>query len=221
VSGNQCKLEGVRRDQPFAVGDPVVWRSRPAGDVGYVYGCRVWIEEPHVAALVQPTGSPILRRSARRSGPNGRSFLPGTRDGARQASTWDRPPTVRLHPVGRSYSVIRNWLAGDQRFDGWYVNLEQPWRRTTVGFDSRDDVLDITLADDLTEWHLKDADELEFAVQTGQLTDSEQQGIRAVAESAVDDIIHRRWPFDDSTWAQGLPGELLEPVSLPDQWDEP
>lgn len=172
-----------------------------------------------VAAVVQPTGSPIVRRIADRGGPNGRSYIPGTWDGSRRASTWDRTPTVRLHPVGRSYSVIRDWLPDEAKFHGWCVNLEQPWRRTTVGFDSRDDVLDITLTDDLTDWSLKDADELEFAVEVGQLTEAEEQAIHQAAESALDDIARRRWPFDDASWSQDLPDSLLQPPTLPDRWD--
>ncbi len=42
-----------------------------------------------------------------------------------------------------AYSVIRTWCESDLRFNGWYVNLESPWVRTTVGFDSRDDILDV------------------------------------------------------------------------------
>lgn len=206
----------MNRRAPFPVGTPIVWRSRPNGDVGYIFGCRVLLDEPDVAAVVQPTGSPIMRRVAQRGGPNGRSFLPGTWDGSRRESRWDRPPCVRLHPVGRCYSVIRTWLTKEERFDGWYVNLEQPWSRTPVGFDSRDDVLDVTVSEDLSEWQLKDADELEFAVEVGLLTSTEAQSIRTNAELAIDDITHRRWPFDDSTWRRVLPHDLLEPTTLPD-----
>lgn len=177
------------------------------------------MDGPDVAAVVQPTGSPIMRRIAQRGGPNDRSFIPGTWDGSRRGSTWDRSPVVRLHPIGRCYSVIRTWIAEERRFDGWYINLEQPWARTTVGFDSRDDVLDVTLSDDLTEWRLKDADELEFAVEVGQFTSSEAEAIRNAARSAVEDVVGRRWPFDETAWSRLIPHELLGSPSLPEHWD--
>jgi hypothetical protein len=211
----------VVRDEPFATGSSVVWRSRPDGDVGYVIGCRVLRDDGDVAAVVQPTGSPIMRRSAQRGGPNGRSFIPGTWDGSRVASRWDRPPTVRLRPVGHPYSVMRTWLAGEERFDGWYVNLEQPWRRTAVGFDSRDDVLDVVVSDDLDECRLKDVDELEFTVQVGMFTPAEAAAIRAAAEVAIADVAARRWPFDETAWNQALPAHLLIPTTLPPGWDAP
>jgi Protein of unknown function (DUF402) len=209
------------RVEPFPVGSSIVWRSRPDGDVGYVIGCRVLIDEPDVMAVVQPTGSPIMRRDAQRGGPNGRSFIPGTWDGSRVASRWDRPPTVRLRPVGRPYSVMRTWLVDEERFHGWYVNLEQPWRRTAVGFDSRDDVLDVTVADDLSRCRLKDVDELEFTVQVGMFTPADARSIHAAAATAIADVTDRRWPFDDTAWSQVLPSHLLEPTTLPADWDAP
>lgn len=126
---------------------------------------------------------------------------------------------MRLHPVGRSYSVIRTWVVEAAAFDGWYVNLEQPWVRTAVGFDSRDDVLDVTVSADLREWQLKDADELRFAVEAGDLTAEEARAIHAAAASATDDIAHRRWPFDESAWGRWSPQHLLQPAALPPGWE--
>ena len=177
------------------------------------------IDEPEIAAVVQPTGSTIMRRVAGRGGPQGRSFLPGTWDGSREERSWDRPPCVRLHPVGRGYSVIRTWVTDEERFTGWYVNLEQPWVRTVVGFDSRDDVLDVTASPDLTQWGLKDEDELQFAVEVGLFSAVEARLIHATAASAVDDLVQRRWPFDEATWSRLHPQELLTPAELPDGWD--
>lgn len=209
----------VPRDRPFDVGTEIAWRSRPGGDVGYTFACRVLLDDPEVAAVVQPTGSTIMRRIARRGGPRGRSFLPGTWDGSRDEGSWKQPPCVRLHPVGRRYSVIRTWVAEEERFAGWYVNLEQPWFRTPVGFDSRDDVLDITATPDLSQWQLKDADELDFAVQVGLFTEAEARQIHSAATSAADDLVRRRWPFDDATWGRLRPRELLAAAQLPDGWE--
>jgi predicted RNA-binding protein associated with RNAse of E/G family len=90
-----------------------------------------------------------------------------------------------------------------------------------VGFDSRDDVLDVTVTDDLCACSLKDEDELEFAVSVGKLTSSEARSIRATAESAIDDIASRRWPFDESAWYAFRPARYDQPVVLPAGWDDP
>jgi hypothetical protein len=212
------QTRSMQVDEPFTVGSEIVWRSRPGGEVGYVFGCRVLFDEPAVAAVVQATGSPIMRRIAQRGGPKGRTLLPGTWDGSRWESSWDRPPCVRLHPVGRGYSVIRTWVVEKQQFAGWYVNLEQPWVRTAVGFDTRDDVLDVSASADLGEWQLKDVDELEFAVGVGLFTSTEARSIHGAAEAAVDDMANRRWPFDDASWRRQIPSALLRPTVLPRGW---
>lgn len=214
-----CRLVHVLRDKPFELGDEVVWRSRPGGDVGYVFACRVWVDDPSVKIIVQSSGSSVVHRVGQRGGPNGRSLLPGTWHGSRRQSVWGGLPTVRLHPVGRSYSVIRSWIADEQRFEGFYVNLAQPWARTSVGFDSRDYVLDVVAAADLSRWHLKDADELDHAVAVGKFTQGQAKAIHRVAKSAVDDLVARRWPFDGATWTQAVPQDLLRPSELPDQWE--
>jgi len=117
--------------------------------------------------------------------------------------------------------VIRTWLENEARFHGWYVNLEQPWVRTTMGFDSRDDVLDVIVTDDLGQCTLKDEDELNFAVNVGKLTSDEARSIRATAESAIDDITNRRWPFDERYWQAFRPARYDEPVGLPSGWEQP
>ena len=181
-------------------------------------GCRVVADQPEVMAVVQSQGSPVVRRVGRRGGPNGRTLLPDTWDGAREERRWDGPPVVRLHPVGRGYSVIRTWLDDEGRFDGWYVNLEQPWTRTAAGFDSRDDVLDVTVSDDLASWALKDEDELDFAVEIGTLTAADTESIRVNAAAAIDDVASRRWPFVDDGWEAFAPRSHLTPVELPAGW---
>lgn len=190
--------------------------------MGYVFGCRVVVDDTDVMmAVLQPTGSPVVRRVAQRGGPNGRSFIPGTWDGSRVTTQWEGPPVVRLHPTGRPYAVIRTWLRDDERFAGWYVNLEQPWVRTSVGFDSRDDVLDVIVSDDLRDWRLKDDDELDFAVEVGTLTSDDARAIRRAAELAIDDVVERRWPFDEEAWRELAVGSCLNPTALPIDWDTP
>jgi len=74
-------------------------------------------------------------------------------------------------------------------------------QRTSVGFDSRDDILDIAVASDLSAWQPKNADEVDFAVEIGLITRDDRRMIRAAAQAAVDAIVERRSPFDEATWS--------------------
>ena len=160
----------------------------------------------------------MSRRVGRRGGPGGRSLLPAEWDGARVESVWDRPPAVRVHPIGRHY-VIRTWFENERCFRGWYVNLEQPWVRTNIGFESRDDVLDVTVSDDLRRCSLKDEDELEFDVSVGEMSAAEAREVRATATEAVADIANRRWPFEDREWQAFRPAVDDDLLVFPTGWD--
>ena len=93
--------------------------------------------------------------------------------------------------------------------------------RIPVGFDSRDDVLDVVVADDLADCRLKDADELEFAVEVGMFSAADARAIHAAADIAIADVTSRRWPFDEGAWGRPPPPGLLLPTTLPAGWDAP
>jgi hypothetical protein len=77
------------------------------------------------------------------------------------------------------------------------------------------------VSDDLSEWRLKDADELEFAVEVGSISVVEAESIQAAAQSAIADIAQRRWPFNESAWGDAPPSDMLHPATLPDGWHTP
>ena len=68
---------------------------------------------------------------------------------------WGYGDTVFLIAPGRAHAVHVMWDPQHQ-FVGWYVNLQEPVRRTELGFDFLDQELDIVVAPDL-DWRWKDA----------------------------------------------------------------
>lgn len=207
------------RSEPFGQGDAVVWRSCHPDRLGYVYTGRVLTDEPSAIAILQPPGAPCARPTGRRGGPRGRNTLPGGWDGGHRVEPWSGPPMVRLHPVGRPYAVLRAWDGAEAAFSGWYVNLEQPWRRTAVGFDTRDHLLDVLVDDDLGGWQLKDDDELDWAVEVGIYAAAEAGTVRDAGRQAVADVEERRWPFDEAAWVPLAPRRGWPAPELPDAWN--
>lgn len=62
---------------------------------------------------------------------------------------WFSLDVLQLTPPDAAHAVWCTWEP-DGRFYGWYVNLQQPLRRTPLGFDYMDLALDIVVTPDRT-----------------------------------------------------------------------
>lgn len=118
---------------------------------------------------------------------------------------------------GSAHSVSLWWHQDDGSFWGWKVDLEEPWRRTRLGFDTCDQVLDILAVPDLSSWNLKDEDELAWTLEIGRFTPAEVSAIRAEAERAIDRMRRRESPYCDG-WETWAPDPTWRVPELPPDW---
>jgi hypothetical protein len=72
-------------------------------------------------------------------------------------------------------------------------------RRTTLGFDTVDLVLDLVVAADGT-WSLKDEDDFELAASVGQLQHRAVEQVRAAAEQMISVVESGGPPFNETHW---------------------
>jgi len=198
-------------------GDPVAWRSRPQGRIGYVIPLTVVVDTPTVTVLFQAPGSTCKRRAGQRGGPRGRGMLIDGWDGTHEDRLWSGPPNHRLYQWGTAHTIIRTWNTANAAAEGWYINLEAPWRRTSIGFDTHDLVLDITVADDLSSWAWKDEDELDWSVSIGTLSRADAAAIRAEGLRVIQAIERRAWPFQ-ADWSVWRPDPQWPIPALPPNW---
>ena len=61
------------------------------------------------------------------------------------------------------------WRGAGRAFAGWYVNIQEPFRRTVTGYDTQDLELDIWIPLD-RPWEWKDEELLERRVEEGRFT---------------------------------------------------
>jgi Protein of unknown function (DUF402) len=195
-------------------GAHVVVRGRPDGAVGYTFPGIVLLDLPNAIALFQPPRTICKRRSGPRGGPRGRILLDW--DG-RYEDIVVEPSSVHAHRPGDGFWVIRRW--DGKRYVGWYVNLSSPWRRTALGFDMNDHVLDLGVADDLSDWWWKDEDELEWAVGSGRYSAKEADAIRRHAREAVARMRERAFPFHED-WTDLCPQPTRARPVVPPGWDQ-
>jgi hypothetical protein len=130
---------------------------------------------------------------------------------------WPFSDTLYLIQPGAGYTVIAFW--NSMTFDHWKINLEEPMRRTELGFDYMDQLLDIIVDPDRSTWKWKDEDEIQEAQARGMFTAEQVRDLYQRGEYAVQLLQSRTPPFDRE-WENWKP-ELSwrAPLHLPEGWE--
>jgi uncharacterized protein len=198
-------VEGSQR----RYGDVVVLRYVTTdGRIEMCWPCRVVEDRDDLLALFIAANSPYKagpKKTAAEKRGQPRTPLPP------DEYVW-RTDTLRLMFPGRSHSVSLSWRpqAGMNKLLKYFVNMEEPFRRTMVGFDTQDHTLDIELTPELT-WRWRDEQELANHVAEGFYTDGLAKAARAEGESAIEAIERR-----DHACVRGWPE-----WSRPPEWGIP
>jgi hypothetical protein len=167
-----------------------VWRAQ---------ACRIVEDSAATVALWMPAGAPAKI-------PAGGLRIPG--------DAWeleDAAPTRESLCVarpGRAHSIYVFWDES-REFSHWYVNFERPLQRSSVGFDTFDEKLDLIVSPDGT-YRWKDEDELEQAAAAGLL---DPDGVRAEAQRVLEE-----WPFPTG-WEDWRPDPGWPAPQLPQGWE--
>jgi predicted RNA-binding protein associated with RNAse of E/G family len=108
-----------------------------------------------------------------------------------------------LQRPSEMYAVWVFWEGPDRAFDCWYVNIQEPFCRTDVGYDTQDLELDIIVRAD-GSWALKDDDVLEQRIAEGRFTSEQIADVRDEARRITRDLeAGIRWWSDE--WAAWEP----------------
>ncbi len=126
---------------------------------------------------------------------------------------WQGHGVLMLQRPDESYAVWVFWHGPDRIFRGWYLNLQEPFRRTEIGYDTQDLELDIWLPIE-GGWRLKDDEVLEDRVREGRYTTEQIGATRALAEQIVGEVeSDGRWWADE--WATWTPDPSWPTPRLP------
>ncbi|MDE0080570.1 MAG: DUF402 domain-containing protein [Caldilineaceae bacterium] len=119
---------------------------------------------------------------------------------------------------GEAASIWTIWSAPDWTHVGWKVNPELPLKRTPLGFDTTDHVLDAVISTDITSWQLKDEDELAVAVKLGLFSAAEGEQIRRETQRIAGECVTSR-RRQLQTWAAWRPPSQWKLPALPPNWE--
>jgi Protein of unknown function (DUF402) len=121
-------------------------------------------------------------------------------------AAWSGHGVLMLHRPDEMHAIWVFWDGPNRDFAGWYVNLQEPFRRTAEGYDTQDLELDIWIPAGGT-WQLKDSDLLDLRVQEGRFTQDQARAIRAEGDRVIAELeAGRRWW--DERWAEWSPDDL-------------
>jgi hypothetical protein len=166
---------------------------------------RAWFENPVIVVRDEPDllatyiapGTPFR-------------FPPGgpwpTADGLHPwegRESWQGHGVLMLQRPGEAHAVWVFWEGEARKFWGWYINFQEPFRRTAHGFDSQDLELDVWIPAG-GEWEWKDRDVLEERIHDGRYTRAQVEATLAEGERVAAELdAGRRWW--DEAWAEWTP----------------
>lgn len=187
-----------------------VWQGRPWSALP-MYVVR---DTPDVLALYMPIGTPIGFGAGPWPTASGRH---GWNDGP--DTVWLDHDVLQLHRPGDAYSAWMFDPGSDRPDQGWYVNLQEPFRRTPMGIDTLDHELDIVINED-GAWRYKDVDELHASIEHGRFSARQVAEIEALGERLTT-IIDAGAQWWGDRWKNWSPQpEWSTPLILPSDWGQ-
>lgn len=193
-----------------------------------VYGGRVWSARPMMVvadegefvALWAPKGSirkvPTNPASRERLATRAERFAMSLTllDWVHVDNEWD-VDSLWLMREGDWHATWVCWR--EWELWGWYINLQEPFTRTPLGFQTMDLELDVVIEADRS-WRYKDRDEFEMLAGRGLIAPERAAAARSEAERVLENLRADAPPFSED-WASWRPDPAWRPPVLVDGWD--
>jgi hypothetical protein len=202
-------------NRKWQAGDIVALRYiTTAGRIEMCWPCRIVEDSDKLLALFIAADSSYKagpKKTATEKRIDNRSHLPP------DEYVW-RKDTLRIMQPGASHSVSLFWEGegSARRFARYFVNMEEPFRRTLCGFDTQDHTLDVVVTPEL-EWSWRDEQELESHVSEKFYTQELADEARAEGQRVIDSFVSGTHPCLQS-WAQWSPDPIWSIPQLPIEW---
>lgn len=191
-------------------GDAIVRREIVGGVPWLGWMVNVVVDSSELLATYSPPGSAFHFPPGDWPTPNGLHPWHDYRG-------WQGQGTLMLQRPGDCYAVWHFWDGPEREFQGWYVNLESPFARTEIGFDTLDLELDIVVAPDHT-WTMKDVDLLWQRRDEGRFSLREVRNILDLGDNIVRLLEAGDWWWEDG-WVDWQPDPSWTIPGIPEGWD--
>ncbi|MCH2523859.1 MAG: DUF402 domain-containing protein [Dehalococcoidia bacterium] len=196
-------------------GDEIVLRYITRdGRPGMTWPATVIIDEVELVALYIPKGT--IYKQFQRVKPVDSNIVGYQR--VLKDTEWRRD-VLRLMYPGQFFSIWVFWEYNDngREHTSYYVNMEEPFRRSEIGFDTNDHTLDIVVMPDLS-WYWKDLDELSERVTAGVYPIDFAGFVKSEADKIVVSIEKKLPPFNEG-WDKWQPPKNYKIPALRSDWE--
>ncbi|MCS7476154.1 DUF402 domain-containing protein [Umezawaea endophytica] len=133
-------------------------------------------------------------------------------------ATWRGHGKLQMHRPDDAYSVDLYWEGPSRRFHGWYLNLQDPYRRTPLGFDTLDHELDYWAPAD-GPWVERDREDFERQVVEGKYSAELAERVRRQGKE-IEAMLTAGTTWWDPAWASWEPDPDWPVPTLPDGWED-
>jgi hypothetical protein len=205
--------DGVARWSP---GAHVITREVVHGKVWTARPVTVVRDDPDLIALYMMPGT--IYKHPRLPDRDEVPQIIAARDWRMVDVPWIGGGTLYLSRPGDDYMLIAFWQDDRTTLRSWYVNLQDPFRRTPLGFDYLDQELDVIVSPDLERWRWKDEEKFNALVRDGLIPQERARQLRALGEEVVRTRRNRGSLFTLG-WDRWQPPSDWTVPTVPDGWD--
>ncbi|OGN96197.1 MAG: hypothetical protein A2Z71_04500 [Chloroflexi bacterium RBG_13_50_21] len=198
----------------WSAGDIIVMRGIWRGKLWWACPAYVVRDSAELLALYWPAGTPThspIKRPTVQDELDNRIELIDRK--------WTDNDVLSLNTLGAAFSLEIMWEASTHNLRCWYVHLQEPLRRTRIGFDTMDQMLDIIISPDRSCWSWKDEDEFDEAEAVGVYSHEKANSIRAEADRVIALLNANASPFCDG-WEVWNPPLKWTTPGFPDGWEK-
>lgn len=207
-------MESITPCQHWKPGDIAVMRGVCQGKLWWACPSYVVQDTPELLARYWPVGTPIRAPKQRPSVLDELINCIELED-----RYWIEHDTLSLNIAGAAHSIDLMWVGGTRHLDCWYVHLQEMLRRTRIGVDTMDQMLDIVISPDKKYWQWKDQDEIMQAEAMGVYSHEKTMAIWEEGRRVIALLNANQSPFCDGWENWRPPGEWGIP-GFPPGWDQ-
>lgn len=190
-------------ESPWSAGASIILREVRQGQIWSAKPVTVVQDTPELIALWMAPGTRWLQPRRPDGGRVG--IVDVLRDSwVLGEAVWHGGGALILQLPTAAHALIGFWDDDNQHLSSWYLNLQAPLRRTPLGFDTLDHILDIVVSPDRRTWAWKDEELLAEAVSRGLVTPEAANAFRTEGERALQLLLDGQPPFS-SGWERWAP----------------